>query len=120
MTMVSMLVVSSFPIRKAREDLMMPYGRKFVVALVLAPLFHTLTALAAAIWQHAAAATAAPLVSYMSSGAVETAVGPAATALAWLVFGLSLATAIMSMRAANIMHYRWAEDNIPQDPLYSI
>ncbi|KAK4131677.1 hypothetical protein BT67DRAFT_146995 [Trichocladium antarcticum] len=47
MTMVSMFVVSSFPIRKAHEDLMVPYGRKFVAALVSAPLFHTLTALAA-------------------------------------------------------------------------
>jgi hypothetical protein len=111
--MVSMLVVSSFPIPRETGHSITRYRHKLVAALVVTPIYNTLTALVVALWQHAAAATAAPLVFYMSSGAVKTVVGPAATALAWLVFCLSLITGAMSIGAAYTMDFqRWENDGL--------
>lgn len=46
-------------------------------------------ALTAALWQHVASAATTSLVGALSHGEVVGHVGPAATALAWLGFGLT-------------------------------
>jgi hypothetical protein len=70
-----------------------------MLGLAATAIYSGLTTLTVALWQHTAAATSASLVNYMSAGAVKATIGPAATALVWLVFVLSLVTAAMSLPA---------------------
>ena len=100
---MSILLVSSFPIPKNAGVKIGPHARKHVAALVVTAIYSVATTLTAALWQHTAAATTASLVNYMSAGMVETGIGPAATAFVWLVFGLSLVTGAMSLRATYII-----------------
>jgi hypothetical protein len=57
------------------------------------------SSLLVALWQHTVAATAAPLMRYLSSGAVTAVVGPVATVLAWLSFVLSVIAGSLCMTA---------------------
>ena len=102
----SIVIISFFPVSTGPDATETPHGRRLVVALLLSLCYSAATALVAALWQHAAAATAAPLVRYLSSGAVKTVVGPGATALVWLVFWLSLVTGAMSLRAIHVMAWQ--------------
>ncbi len=74
-----------------------------MAALVVITIYSVLTTLIAALWQHTAAATTTSLVNYMSAGMVNTGIGPVATAIVWLVFGLSLVTGGMALRATYII-----------------
>ena len=59
------------------------------------------------------AATAVPLVQYLSSGAVVAQVGPAATALVWSILCLSMITAVLTLRAGYAIAYRhfWDDED---------
>jgi hypothetical protein len=70
----------------------------FTAALVVNAIYGMGNSLLAALWQHAAAATAAPMMVYLSSGAVTAVVGPLATTLVWLGFGLTLVPGVMCLR----------------------
>jgi len=80
------------------------------VLLMIFSISNAGIAMAIAVWQHAAAATAAPLAAYMSSGRIRAAVGAAATAIAWTVFYLSLVAAAMSFRGAYALAHPLPDD----------
>lgn len=82
--------------------------------LMIISISNTGMAMVIAVWQHAAAATAAPWAAYMSSGRIRAAVGAAATAVAWTVFYLSLVAAAMSFRGAYALAYL-AYNPLPDD-----
>jgi hypothetical protein len=100
LNLISIILTSSSPVNSATPGQEVTYReRKMVTALGIIPILSTPTALVLALRQHTAAATASPLVSYMSSGAVQCVIGPAATTLAWLIFVLSILTGIILARA---------------------
>lgn len=111
---MSTLLVSSFPLVASEENLMTRHHRRFLALLMIISISNAGMAMVIAVWQHAAAATAAPLAAYMSSGRIRAAVGAAATAIAWTVFYLSLVAAAMSFRGAYALAYL-AYNPLPDD-----
>ncbi|KAK3368278.1 Ca2+ regulator and membrane fusion protein Fig1-domain-containing protein [Podospora didyma] len=108
--LLTLFLVSSFPILRLPDKANSSAPQWLTRSLAINPIFGMASSLIAALWQHTAAATSAPLMSYLSAGAVTGAVGPAAATVAWLSFGLSLVTGALCLRAVNAMVHRQLED----------
>lgn len=67
-----------------------PVSRAAAAALELGSLI----LLVSAMWQHVAAASAASMISTSLPGQLETHVGPAAVALAWIAFAMAALPAV--------------------------
>lgn len=115
LNLASVIIVSFFPIARANDVLSSRARRLRIIptALLVTSCFTILFTFSAALWQHTTAATVSPLVTYLSSGALSCTVGPAATILAWLIFGTSLVSGTMSIRAMFMMDSQDAEDVNP-------
>lgn len=117
LNLASVILVSFFPIA-GEIDLLPLRGRKVRVistALLITSLFTIPLTFSAALWQHTTAATASPLVRYLSSGALSCTVGSTATTLAWLSFGASFVSGTMSIRAM-FMFFRHPPDSEDANP----
>ncbi|KAK3314390.1 Ca2+ regulator and membrane fusion protein Fig1-domain-containing protein [Apodospora peruviana] len=123
-TALAVFLVSSFPLVKVGYETPLapattphPLTMKlFTRTFGLLPLAAMIASLLAAVWQHIAAATAAPLMNALSSGAVMAVSGSAATVLAWLTFIVSLTAGSLCLRTSSVMYSRQLED----DDLYSL
>ncbi|KAK0654797.1 Ca2+ regulator and membrane fusion protein Fig1-domain-containing protein [Cercophora newfieldiana] len=110
--LISIFLVSSFPlIRQGGAD-SLRYDWWFMPGFIANPVMGITSCLLAAVWQHSVAATAAPLMQYLSQGAVTAVVGPVATALAWTAFCLSTITGVITVRAGYAITYRrdWVDE----------
>ncbi|KAH6843493.1 Ca2+ regulator and membrane fusion protein Fig1-domain-containing protein [Chaetomium sp. MPI-CAGE-AT-0009] len=102
LNLASIIIVSSFPITRPNEPRQQKV-RAIAAALFITATFTIVATLVAALWQHTTAATASPLVTYLSSGALTCKAGSTATTFVWLIFGISLVTGSMSIRASFAM-----------------
>ncbi|KAK3291083.1 Ca2+ regulator and membrane fusion protein Fig1-domain-containing protein [Chaetomium fimeti] len=113
LNLASITIVSSFPITRTNEPLSVRERktRAIVIALPITAIVTVIVTFVAALWQHTTAATASPLVRYLSSSALTCVVGPAGTTFVWLIFGTSLVTGSMLCRASLTISLDNVEDD---------